>query len=158
MSVFQIPFSQYDLASELSEDESGLLEAARLAGEGAYAPYSGFQVGCAVLLENGEIIMGSNQENKAYPSGICAERTALFYAGASGKAEQIKKIAIRGRSESRLIDQPVTPCGACRQVMLEYEQLAKKNLVVLMQGESGPILRLEGVAESLLPFGFNIDF
>ena len=107
------------------------------------------------MLDDGEIILGNNQENKAFPSGTCAERTALFFAGSLGK---IRKIAVSAKSLTKPVNVPVTPCGACRQVMLEYEQMAGIPFIVLMQGETGPVLRVEGVASSLLPFGFDVDF
>ena len=134
------------------------MKSAKQAWENAYAPFSNFLVGCALQLENGEILIGSNQENKAFPSGICAERAALFHAGSAGKSIEIRKIAISAKSLKRIVNQPVTPCGACRQVMLEFEQIAGISFIILMQGETGPVLRLEGVAKSLLPFGFDVDF
>lgn len=153
-----IPFTILNNSKELREDERLLLNFAKEAWKNAYAPFSDFLVGCALLLENGEQLFGSNQENKAFPSGICAERAALFHAGSLGKGKLIQKIAITAKSLNRIVNQPVTPCGACRQVMLEYEQMAGRPFIILMQGEEGPILRLEGVAQSLLPFGFDIDF
>lgn len=144
--------------SSLSVDERELLEAALQASEKAYVPYSHFHVGCALLLEGGEVILGNNQENVAYPSSLCAERTALYFCGSQGKGADIRKIAIRARSGRKAIDRPVTPCGACRQVMLEYERIAERDIVVLMQGESGEVLRVDGVAKTLLPFSFDIEF
>lgn len=138
--------------------EAGLLGAALKACDLAYAPYSHFQVGAALLIGAGEIITGNNQENQAYPSGLCAERTALFYAGSQGKGSELRAIAIRAKSVKVSVNRPGTPCGACRQVMLEYERLAGRDLVILMQGETGPVLRLEGVAKCLLPFAFDIEF
>lgn len=153
-----IPFQQFASPSELSAEEQQLLELAWAACDHAYAPYSGFHVGCAVLLANGEVVTANNQENKAFPSGLCAERVALFNVGAQSKGEMIRKIAIRGRSNSKPVEVPVTPCGACRQVMLEYEKMAQHPFEIIMQGESGKILKLTGVAQSLLPFGFDIEF
>ena len=155
---FHIEYEIYEDAKELSEDEQVLLDKALEATEKAYAPHSNFYVGAAVALEGGEIVLGNNQENLAYPSGLCAERTALFYIGSMGKAEKIRKIAIRGRSNNIDLNQPVTPCGACRQVMLEYENLAAQPMVILMQGQHGRILRLNVVADTLVPFCFNIEF
>ena len=153
-----IPYSKHADASSLPADEQELLAAALEATKKAYVPYSQFHVGCALLLEGGEVILGNNQENVAYPSSLCAERTALYFCGSQGKADKIRKIAIRAQSERKPIESPVTPCGACRQVMLEYERMAKEDVVVLMQGESGEILRVEGVAKTLLPFSFDIEF
>ncbi len=130
------------------------------AAKGAYAPYSHFRVGCAVLMENGEIVLGNNQENRALPSGLCAERTALFHIGAQGQAKQIRKIAIRAYSEKEdvSVNEPILPCGACRQVMLEYEQQAVRPIILFAQGKSGTILRLEGIQKTLMPFSFDMDF
>lgn len=153
-----VKYEHFENASELPESDQKLLEAAFTACDLAYAPYSGFHVGCAIQLADGDVIIGNNQENKAYPSGLCAERTALFYAGALGKGKDIRKIAVRGRSNQKLVDVPVTPCGACRQVMLEYEQLAGVPIEVLMQGETGKILKIKGIVPSLLPFGFDLEF
>ena len=145
-------------ASELAEDEAALLTAALKATDTAYAPFSHFRVGCAVLLKDGSIHLGNNEENKAFPSGICAERTALFQVGALGKGDQIRKIAIRARSDRADISEPVMPCGACRQVMVEYEAMGDEPFVVLTQGNSGQIIRMEGVRQSLLPLSFDVDF
>lgn len=151
---------QYEMldASQLPEDERLLLADALEISGAAYVPYSHFQVGCALQLDSGEIITGNNQENAAFPSGLCAERTALFYAGSQNKIPGLRKIAIRANSLDKLINQPVTPCGACRQVMLEYERMVGSDLVVLMQGKEGKVLKVKGVAKTLLPFGFDIEF
>lgn len=154
----EIPFTLYTDASELAADESALLRAALEATDNAYAPYSSFRVGAAVMLADGTIIKGNNQENRAYPSGLCAERTALFHVGTLGKGAEIRKIAIRARSDRKTIDTAAMPCGGCRQVMVEYEQMAGQPFVILTQGETGDILRMEGVQDSLMPFSFDIDF
>lgn len=153
-----IPYQLISEEKELMEDERQLLAQAFDACDGAFAPYSQFQVGAAVLLEDGTLIKGNNQENKAFPSGLCAERVAFFHVGASGRGDQIKKVAIRAKSTLKIIDKPTMPCGACRQVMLEYEEMGRKDIVVLMQGAEGDILRVVGIAKSLLPFHFNTDF
>jgi cytidine deaminase len=153
-----IDYEIYADSRELLPEEALLLEKALEATNLAYAPHSQFRVGCAVLLDDGEIILGNNQENRAYPSGLCAERTALFHIGATGKAHKIRKIAIRARSERTSIDEPAMPCGGCRQVMVEYEKQAGQHFVVLSQGATGPILRLESVQDSLIPFSFDIEF
>lgn len=156
----EISFQQFSDVSELLEDERLLLEEAEKIAGDAYAPYSQFQVGCAVALSSGDLYLGNNQENRAYPSGLCAERTALFHIGSKKLGKEIEKMAIYGRSirEGLIIEQPVTPCGACRQVMAEYEEIADREIVVLMRGQAGPILRLEGIRKSLLPFVFAADF
>lgn len=154
----QISYTLHDSADDLDPAEQELLRTALAASRGAYAPHSEFHVGCAIRFADGEILTGNNQENLAYPSGLCAERIALFHAGSQGKAKDIRTIAIRATSNRRPVDRPVTPCGACRQVMLEYEHLAGQPFTVLMQGENGSILRLNGVADTLMPFHFDIDF
>ncbi|MEL6591461.1 MAG: cytidine deaminase, partial [Bacteroidota bacterium] len=124
----------------------------------AYAPFSNFLVGCALQLADGSIITGNNQENIAFPSGMCAERTALFYAGSLGKGADIRKLAVRARTEHKSINVPVMPCGACRQVMVEYENMMEQPMVILSQGEDGQIMRLVGVKQTLLPLSFDIEF
>lgn len=151
-----IPYEIVEVG-DLPQEEQQLLQAALDATEGAFAPYSGFHVGCSLLLEDGEIISGNNQENVAYPSGLCAERTALFYAGSIGKADQIRKMAIRATSVNFEVNEPPTSCGACRQVMVEYEKRTGHDFVVLMQGKSGKVLRLNGVKKCLLPFSFDLE-
>ena len=151
-----LKYEQFEEATQLSQDEQNLLDLSLKATENAYAPYSEFYVGAAVLLENGEVILGNNQENGAYPSGLCAERTALFATGAAGKSKLIRKIAIRAHSPKYDMSHPVGPCGACRQVMVEYEKLSGQKMIVLLQGETGDILRIEGVADNLIPFTFDL--
>ncbi|MFN8398221.1 MAG: cytidine deaminase [Bacteroidia bacterium] len=155
---YHIAFRLLDDASTLPTDEVQLLETALEASKGAYAPYSHFHVGCAIALNDGSVATGNNQENPAFPSSLCAERTVLYYLGSQGNGGQIKKIAIRATSRDKLIAQPVTPCGACRQVMLEYERMSGHPVVVLMQGQDGQVLRVEGVAATLMPFSFDIEF
>lgn len=143
-----------DLVAEEQELLTEAMEAAKL----AYAPYSQFHVGCAVRLADGSIHLGNNQENRAYPSGLCAERTVFFHLGAIGKGKEVRKVAIRAYGERVHLSQPVTPCGSCRQVMLEYEEMAQTDFVVLMMGESGDILRTTGIKKTLMPFSFEADF
>ncbi len=155
---YHIAFQLWDDPTGLLPDEVALLDQALEASKAAYAPFSNFHVGCAVALEGGEVYLGNNQENPAFPSSMCAERTALYFIGAQSKGDIVRKIAIRATSPQKLIASPVTPCGACRQVMLEYERLSGQPIIVLMQGATGKVLRLSGVATALLPFGFDIDF
>lgn len=145
-----------DVASydELSDIDRKLIDAAREASHRAYAPYSHFSVGAAILLSNGEIITGSNQENAAYPSGLCAERTAAFYAHSRFPEAIFRKIAIAAIDTSgNEILSPISPCGACRQVLLEYETIAGDSVEVLLAGRS-EIYILPSVA-SLLPLSFS---
>ncbi|HJN63205.1 MAG: cytidine deaminase [Flavobacteriales bacterium] len=142
--------------NELDISEQELIEKAKNAYSNAYAPYSGFLVGASVLLENGEIINGSNQENVAYPSGLCAERVALFYAGAKYPEVAIKTIAISAKSKTFEIDDVVSPCGACRQVMAEYQQKQGQNIRLLLHPTNDEVLIANSVTD-LLPFMFNSE-
>ncbi|MGI8891849.1 MAG: cytidine deaminase [Bacteroidia bacterium] len=147
-------FLEYSSAEELYSEEKTLLIAAREASENAYAPYSKFHVGAAVLLENNNIIIANNQENAAYPSGMCAERIAIFSAGAQNPGIAIKAVAVIASSVDFSIDNPVTPCGACRQVMAEYETLHHQEIKIIMSGKSGPVLVSKSV-KNLLPLLFS---
>lgn len=133
-------------------DQNLLLEARRITGQ-AYAPYSGFHVGAAVLLDNGLIVSGNNQENSAYPSGLCAERVALFYANANYPDSGIKTIAVSAAKDGVLVNESVKPCGGCRQALAETEVRFKKPIRIILDGKDG-ILVLNGV-ESLLPLSFS---
>ena len=150
----EINVEEYTDFNELSEDEQKLLQEARKAAEGSYAPYSGFHVGASVLLENGEIIYGSNQENSAYPSGLCAERVALFYAKSKFPDVAVKAIAITAKSDHFVVNKPITPCGSCRQVMAETESRQKNKIRVIMSGQKGSVIVTEGIS-SLLPLVFQ---
>jgi cytidine deaminase len=141
---------------ELPSDEQYLLSEANIAMAAAYAPYSRFKVGAALILENGQVITGNNQENMAYPSGLCAERVAFYYAGAQYPGVTIKKLAITAAAEHFPSDHPIAPCGACRQSMLEYELNQKEPIVVLMRGAEGKTYRVQGI-HSMLPLFFNED-
>ncbi len=139
---------------ELSPADRHLVDTARAAYEHSYAPYSHFCVGAAILLDNGEIVSGANQENAAYPSGTCAERSACYYAGATYPNVPFRKIAIAARgTDGREIAEPVAPCGACRQALLEYEKLAGADVEVLLVG-ADEIYILPSV-KSLLPLSFS---
>lgn len=140
--------------SELNDREQELVRLSRKMTEKAYAPYSEFFVGAAVLLENGEIITGSNQENGAYPSGLCAERVAVFAASAMFPGVSMKIIAVSAKTARLEMAEPVSPCGACRQVLLEYEILQKTPIRVLLSKEDGKVIILEKVND-LLPLSFS---
>lgn len=140
---------------ELKGNDLRLVEAAKKAVERAYVPYSHFQVGAAALLENGEIVCGSNQENAAYPSGTCAERTALFYAGARYPDVAVKALAVAAYNKGRFLSAPIPPCGACRQVILETEMRAGHPLRILLYGTAGTYVT-EGIS-NLLPLVFTAD-
>jgi cytidine deaminase len=140
--------------SELSAEEQQLVSNAKSAFKTAYAPYSGFLVGASVLLENGEVINGSNQENVAYPSGLCAERVALFYAGAKYPNVKINTIAVSVLSKNFEVTDVISPCGACRQVMAEYEDKQDKAIKVILHSPTDEVL-IANTVEDLLPFMFK---
>ena len=148
-----IPYEAYASIDELGAADRALLEAAIEALKGSYAPYSHFNVGAAVRLADGTVVKGANQENAAYPSGLCAERTAMFYANANYPDVPFVALAIAGSDHGVLCESPASPCGACRQVMAQYERLAGKPLRIIL-GSGGPILAFTGV-ESLMPLIFN---
>lgn len=147
----------FDTKDELSEREQNLLEHAIKARSGAYAPYSKFQVGAAVLLENNEIVIGNNQENASYPSGLCAERVAVFQAGARYPGVAIQAVAISAATKAYKVKQPAAPCGNCRQSIAEYEQKQNRPIAILFQGEEGPIYKSDSIA-NILPLAFNNTF
>ena len=139
---------------ELSAEENHLLELAIEATGRSYSPYSHFSVGAAVRLENGVELSGSNQENAAYPSGLCAERTALFYAGSQYPDVPVKMLAIAARgTDGELTEEPTGPCGACRQVILESQTRAGAPMKILLYGRKH-VYVMEGI-ETLLPLCFS---
>lgn len=140
--------------SELSSQDAMLIEQAASIRETAYAPYSKFRVGAALLLENGEIITGNNQENGAYPSGMCAERVAIWKAASEYPLVSVKKIAVSVRSLIKKVTTPVAPCGACRQTLSEYEINQKEPIEIIFMGEEGEIIKTASLS-SLLPFSFD---
>ncbi len=145
---------EVDKIEELTAEEQELVEVSRKMTRKAYAPYSEFYVGAAILLENGKIIKGNNQENGAYPSGLCAERVAAFAASAMYPGVEMKTIAVSAHSTRVEMEEPVSPCGACRQVLLEYEILQQKPIKMLLSKEEGKILVIEKVND-LLPLSFS---
>jgi cytidine deaminase len=144
----------YPLA-ECTETEKKLIEAAKNATFNAYAPYSGFKVGAAVLLGNGKIIVGNNQENAAYPSGLCAERTAVFFANANFPDEKVEMIAIAAYYNGAFTKEAVGPCGACRQVLLEAENRFGSPMKVLMCSDDA--VYIVDSVKDLLPLSFGED-
>ena len=139
--------------NELGEDEQKLVEMAKDATSRAYTPYSHFHVGAALLLENGEIVTGANQENAAFPAGTCAERSALFYAAARYPGVRFVRIAIAAWQNGDFVEEPVSPCGVCRQAILEYEKLGGSPIDILLCGRN-EVYRIEGV-RALLPLSFE---
>lgn len=150
-------FIVYDTVDELSSDDKSLLDTAIKMRDTAYAPYSNFSVGAAILLSNNEIVTGSNQENAAYPSGMCAERVAVYSAGALYPGVSITKIAISASSSNKIVDQPVGPCGSCRQAIAEYEFKQEIPIQLLFMGEKGKIIKTNSLND-LLPLSFDKSF
>jgi cytidine deaminase len=140
--------------TELNDEDRKLLKEAWVACDRAYAPYSQFNVGASLRLYNGEIFTGNNQENSAYPSGLCAERVAVFAASAMHPGIAIESIAVVAKTKVFTISDPVTPCGSCRQVISEYEMLSGKPIRILLQGSADKIWIIEGIS-NLLPFMFH---
>ena len=149
----KIAYMEYESLDQLDAEDKALAQAAIEATALSYAPYSGFNVGAAVMFEDGEMIKGSNQENAAYPSGICAERTALFYASSSRPDVAITALAIAAGQKGVLCGTPATPCGACRQVMAQYQLKSGRPMRILLVG-SEKIWRFEKV-DDLLPLIFD---
>ncbi len=149
-----ITFTEFDDVAELNTTDKQLLLKAAEALKSAYAPYSHFKVGAAILLEDNQIFTGNNQENAAYPSGLCAERVAIFNAVAQNPGVAIKAIAVTAKSEEFKIQSAVAPCGACRQVIAEYEKLYKQKIKIIMKGEIGKIIIANSI-EDLLPLTFH---
>lgn len=145
-----IKVCQYD---ELSDQDKQLIDKAKEITQHSYAPYSKFRVGAAALLANGAIVTGSNQENAAYPSGLCAERTTLFYANSQYPDQAVLTLAIAARTEQDFIDNPIPPCGACRQVILETETRYKHPVRILLYGKK-EIYLIKGIRD-LLPLSFD---
>jgi|JI6StandDraft_1071083.scaffolds.fasta_scaffold222346_1 cytidine deaminase len=147
----------YTDETELSSERLALLTKAKEAASGAYAPYSKFRVGAAVLLENGLIVLGSNQENAAYPSTMCAERNAIAAAASAYPNQKIIQIAITIVSPEGRIKTPVPPCGACRQVIFESEYRYNNSIELILQGDSG-IVYVVGSIKDILPLTFDATF
>ena len=147
---------EYDSWLELDKKAIKIIEAAREVTKSSYAPYSKFNVGAAVLLANGETITGSNQENAAYPSGLCAERVALFYANSKYPDIPVQAIAIACSVNSDFIEEPAPPCGSCRQVMIETETRYKSPIKVYLVGRNK--VRVINDADQLLPMSFDGEF
>lgn len=145
----KIRFCQLD---ELSAEDQKLVQAAIKATDNSYSPYSNFRVGAAIRLADGSIVLGANQENAAFPSGLCAERTAIFAAQAQRPDQAILCLAIAARSAEGLLSEPVTPCGSCRQVMTEIEDRYKRPMRVLLYGTNG-VYVMDSVKD-LMPLSF----
>jgi cytidine deaminase len=153
--AYTVRMYEYDLLDELSEEQVLLVNSAIKAARDAYAPYSEYHVGAALRLANGEIIIGSNQENAAYPSGLCAERVALFYAGARHPDVQVLSIAIAAIREGIIQENPVAPCGACRQVLYEKESQGDAPMELILYGSKK--IQVVNRVTDLLPLPFKLE-
>ncbi|MFN0730077.1 cytidine deaminase [Polaribacter gochangensis] len=147
----------YEDVSELPSNIQMLMNKAIEARKNAYAPYSKFSVGAALLLENNQIVLGNNQESAAYPSGMCAERVAIWKAGSDFPGVKVKQLVITASSSISKVDRPVGPCGACRQTLSEYEINQKEPIEIYFMGEVGKIVRTKSLL-SLLPFSFDSTY
>jgi cytidine deaminase len=150
-------FSSFDTLQELPADIQALMEQAVAIRKIAYAPYSKFRVGAAILLDNGKVVLGSNQENAAYPSGLCAERVAIFQAGAVYPDAKIVKMAITAASDTNTTASPIPPCGACRQSIAEYEFKQEQPIEIYFMGEIGVVYKSDSL-KNLLPLLFDKNF
>jgi len=150
-------FKIFDSIDELNDEIKVLFNEAKLVRESAYSEYSKFSVGAAVLLENGKILCGSNQENASYPSGLCAESTVLFYANSTYPDIKIKAIAIVAGSIDKINENPVAPCGSCRQVISEFQTKQNSDIELYFMGEKGEIIYTDSI-NNLLPFKFDKSF
>jgi cytidine deaminase len=147
----------FDSLQAVPTDVISLMEQAIEVRKKAYAPYSNFRVGTAILLDNNQIVLGSNQENAAYPSGLCAERVAIFHTGAVFPEAKIVKMAITAASDTNPTLSPIPPCGACRQSIAEYEIKQKQPIEIYFMGESGAVYKSDSL-DNLLPFSFDKNF
>ncbi|RXR34889.1 cytidine deaminase [Flavobacterium piscinae] len=150
-------FSVFENKEQLPSEIKDLMEMAIEVRKKAYAPYSKFKVGAAILLDNGKIVLGSNQENAAYPSGLCAERVAIFQAGAIYPDAKILKLAISATSDEKPVTSPIPPCGSCRQSIAEYEFKQKTPIEIFFMGESGEIYKSDSLT-NLLPLVFDKNY
>ncbi|NOT52347.1 MAG: cytidine deaminase [Chitinophagaceae bacterium] len=151
---FEFEYEVYDDIGQLAEEDAWLLREAKSVTEQAYAPYSNFHVGAVAMLENGEVVAGTNQENASYPVGICAERVLLGSVATLHPNVAIKSIAISYNSDEIKSDHPISPCGMCRQALLEYETRLKKPIRLILGGMEGNVFIIE-TANQLLPFAFT---
>ena len=146
-------YEEFASVSEMLPEDQELVAAALEAQKGSYSPYSHFQVGAALRLANGLVVKGANQENAAYPSGLCAERTAMFWAGANYPDVPMDTLAIAGSDHGVLCESPASPCGACRQVMAEYQKKHGVPMKIILVGSKR--IRKFACVDDLLPFIFD---
>ena len=151
---FEFEYDLLDDSNQLSLEDQALLEAAKKATQTAYAPYSNFKVGAAARLSSNAIIIGSNQESTSFPVGICAERTLLNSVGSQFPQEKIQTIAISYEPVGKPSVEPISPCGMCRQSLLDFENRYQSPIKIILAGKTGPIM-VVAAAKNLLPFGFD---
>ncbi|HNY02128.1 MAG TPA: cytidine deaminase [Bacteroidales bacterium] len=151
-----IHYQEYDSVEELAPRDRELFDRAREAVGGSYAPYSHYHVGAAVRMANGKVATGSNQENMSFPAGLCAERVAVFSAASSNPGVAVTDIAITAKAEAFEVNEPVPPCGMCRQAIVEYEMKFNQPIRLILGGDQGKIFIFEGM-RSLLPLAFHED-
>lgn len=156
LKEIQFKIAVYNSSEELNADDASLLAAAREAAKFAYAPYSNFFVGAAAMLANGKIITGTNQENASYPVGICAERVLLSAVASQYPGEAVHTMAISYRNSSGESNKPLSPCGMCRQALVEYEHRTKTPIRIILSAMGGEVFVIEK-ASQLLPLSFTPD-
>ncbi len=149
-----ISYDYFEQVTELSSEDQSLVAKARDISEKAHAPYSKFYVGAALLLENGEVVLGSNQENIAFPSGLCAERVALYYAGANFSDQSIQKLVIVANGDLIAKNAVLSPCGSCRQVMLESQNRQEENFAIYLVGQDDSVHVFNSIFD-LMPLAFG---
>ena len=154
---FSAELDVFEDQSQLPQEIQKVMKQAIQARDHAYAPYSSFKVGAALLMDNNEVVIGSNQENASYPSGLCAERTAIYYAGAKHPASKILKMAITASSQNQITDSPIPPCGACRQAISEYEIKQEQPIEIYFMGATGKVIKSNSLS-NLLPLAFDRGF
>ncbi|ANH60111.1 cytidine deaminase [Dokdonia donghaensis] len=147
----------YSSKDEIPETISSLMDEAFAARERAYAPYSNFLVGAAILLDNGEVVTGNNQENACYPAGLCAERTAIFYASSQYPDAKMLTMAITARARDKETIDPIPPCGVCRQAIAEYEIKQEAPIELYFMGEKGKVVKSASL-ENILPLLFTSKY
>lgn len=154
---FSVDIKKYPSVDDLPGEYRQLLDDAYDAQSKAYAPYSNFKVGASLLLESGEVFKGNNQENAAYPSGLCAERVAFFAYGASGNPSKVKAVAIVAGSKAFRLEGILSPCGGCRQVLAEYECKQNQSIELILKSDSDEVYVIPSVSDTL-PFAFQCEF
>jgi len=154
LKEYKFSFEEFDDIKSLSKDDAALLKQARKATRNAYAPYSNFYVGAAALLSNGEIVAATNQENASFPAGLCAERVLLSAVASVHSKNKINTIAISYDNKNGESNHPISPCGICRQSLVEYEERFKQPIRLILAGLEGKIIIIQG-ASLLLPLSFS---